>query len=104
MLLSRISIPKTFTFIIGRTRNIFAAKVHQITREITINEASFYLRQAIDLCYRSNGAKMPDEFLDWMKNNVKINFLQLPQDVQEGITGVLFHSAKKKIYYPKIYY
>lgn len=39
---------------------------------------------------------MPYEFKIWINKKIKINYLELPKDVQEGITGILFHSPKIK--------
>lgn len=94
--LPQVHIPRTLNLLIGKVRNTFAKKVLKITKKISIDEASHYLRQAIDLCYRSHWTKMPYEFHNWIKDDIKINYLDLPQDVREWITNVLFHSKKVK--------
>lgn len=75
----------------------FAVRIGEITtKKISVDEAAHYLRQAIDLCYKSEWNKMPYEFKIWINKKIKINYLELPKDVQEGITGILFHSPKIK--------
>lgn len=96
LILPQTYLPKTFAFLIGNMRNTFASRALGLTKKVSIDEASHYLRQAIDLCYRSRWTKMPYEFLNWIQNNIKINYLDLPQDVRDWITNILFHSEKIK--------
>lgn len=54
LILPQTHLPKTFAFLIGNMRNTFASRALGLTKKISIDEASHYLRQAIDLCYRSH--------------------------------------------------
>jgi len=47
-----------------RLKRQFSNQVYHI---ITIDEASFYLQQAIELAYESNGTLLPKELDEWTK-------------------------------------
>jgi hypothetical protein len=55
------------------------------------------LQEALDMCYRSNGSQLPDTILKWYKNGVRIDYGTLPENLKEGITGILMQSNFKKV-------
>jgi hypothetical protein len=49
----------------------------------SLDEITFYFRQALEVCYRSNGKQLPEEFLLWIKRKITIDYSKLPKDIQE---------------------
>jgi hypothetical protein len=66
------------------------------------NEICFYLQQAIETCYNSHGSELPKILNDWSKMGIKIDFSVIPQDIQDGITGIIMCSPFWKTIITKI--